>query len=217
MKEVLDAIDGLELEADKADALKELVKIGTSALNDEAKNNRLAAEGKNTEIDTLRESMGTMESSIKAIADAMGKSEVSAENPLDAVTLANDFKTMSERLAGLEQSEQTAKAEANSAKLNSQLLSSLGNKVFEDAKGDIVELLSTRFGANSEGKFVDKEGKSIEEVVGGYLEGKDHLKPNPIKGGAGVQRAIGQKYNGSMREAKNPVDKVSAAIRQTFN
>jgi hypothetical protein len=216
MKDVLDHIDGMGLDAEKADALKELVKTGTATLNDEAKVNRLAAEGKSTEIEGLKTSMSALEGNIKAIAEAVGKGDLEASNPLDAATLANDFKAMNDRLAGLETDKVNLATEASSAKLNSKMLSALGDKVYEDAKGDIVELLSTRFGENSEGKFVDKNGKGIDEVVESYLEGKDHLKQNKTKAGAGVSLPKGN-FNGSMREAKNPVDRVNAAIKQTFN
>ena len=61
--------------------------------------------------------------------------------------------------------------------------------------------------------FVTKDGVPLTDDLKDALKDKSHLKVNNVPGGASLKQPKGG-FEGTLREAKNPVDRVKAAMRQ---
>jgi len=176
-----------------------------SKLNGEAKDNRLESQGFKGQLDG-------MEATMKTLMEAVGK-EVPQGNisELDANSFATQIKGLNDSVAVLTADKETAVNDKIAAQKKSQLTELIsGKNVVEDFRGDLLNMISSRYNPNSEGNFVTKEGVLMKDDFEKTMEGKSMYIKNNVQGGADTSNAhgTGPKTFADARTAEERFDSV---------
>jgi len=171
---------------DHSEHLRSVIK----GANDEAKNHRIQYDELSKKLDEVVAKTGN-----KSIDDL---SSGISEKDLTIKKLQDQFKEISDKMNMIEQEKQKSIAEVNERKLIDALKSTLLEKGVKKEKNLslVSNLLKSSFKVDSEGEFVNTEGKKVSDVIDHYLHDNEILIDSPLdKGGVGSRSALDSAKN----------------------
>lgn len=164
---------------------KHLQSLSADA-REEAENSHVKSEGLQSKIDELSEKMEN------------SASGGTSEEKLRLKKLENKLSDVLGKLEASEKERVDAKKSASESKLDSLVKDSLLEKgVSKKHLKSLSKLIKVEFSQDADGDFVSSDGKKIEDYVGEYLVGEDHLLDNKLPSGVGTRKAGDTSSKGS--------------------